>query len=200
MKDKAELRVRYPGLTIEFNRNGSPRYRVRVESAAKRKISLDIGPEHPLFIEAYYSARIGEKTSFADQFTPIVAATGDLQGMIRSMLNGAKRRSTSAGVKFDLRKSDIIKMINSQEGRCILSGVKFDLTATPTRRRPFAPSLDRIIAKGDYTVGNVRLVSTIANIARGDWGDAVLREMAEGISAKSVPHPSKGVPQRPTEH
>lgn len=55
-----ELRVNLPGLLIERNRNGSPRYRVRVEGNAKKRVSLPVGPDHPDFAQYYYAARIGE--------------------------------------------------------------------------------------------------------------------------------------------
>ncbi len=54
------MRVDYPGLLIERHRNGSPRYRVRVEGNPKRRVHIPVGPEHPDFIAHYRAARFGE--------------------------------------------------------------------------------------------------------------------------------------------
>lgn len=54
------MRVHFPGLLIEQNRNGSPRVRVRVEGDKARRITLPVGPDHPDFPNYYYSARAGE--------------------------------------------------------------------------------------------------------------------------------------------
>lgn len=39
------MRVDFPGLLIENHRNGSPRYRVRVEGRKHVRIHLPVGPE-----------------------------------------------------------------------------------------------------------------------------------------------------------
>ena len=64
----AELLARFPGLTIETNRSGSTGYRVRVEGHKAKRISLDVGPEHPMFAEAYHCTKIGERVSCAHDF------------------------------------------------------------------------------------------------------------------------------------
>lgn len=55
-----DVRVDYPGLLIERNRNGSPRYRVRVEGMRARRITLPVGPDDPDFAHHYLAARAGE--------------------------------------------------------------------------------------------------------------------------------------------
>ena len=54
------MKVHLPGFLIERNRNGSPRYRVRVEGQRGRKITIPVGPEHSDFRNHYESARAGE--------------------------------------------------------------------------------------------------------------------------------------------
>lgn len=54
-----DLRLKYPGLLIEKNRNGSPRYRVRIEGQKAKRITLNVAPDHPNFSEHYYAARSG---------------------------------------------------------------------------------------------------------------------------------------------
>jgi len=55
-----DVRVDFPGLLIEQNRNGSPRYRVRVEGDKKRRITIPVAPDHPDFANHYHAARAGE--------------------------------------------------------------------------------------------------------------------------------------------
>lgn len=185
--DRNEISSNYPGLSVEKNRNGSIRYRVRVEGEPRRKISLDVPPSHPLFDEAYLSARVGERVTFKHEHIAVVASTGDLSRTIRSLLTGAKSRADAEGGMFALSKGDILEMINEQEGKCALTGIPFDLSDCQTPRRPFAPSIDRIAQKGDYTRSNVRLTNVAANIARSDWSDDVLLAVAEGILKQGVP-------------
>ena len=54
------VRIDFPGLLIERNRNGSPRHRVRVEGDKRRRITIPVSPEHSDFPHFYYAARIGE--------------------------------------------------------------------------------------------------------------------------------------------
>ena len=55
------VRVDFPGLLIEHHRNGSLRYRVRVEGQKTRRIPLPVTPDHPDFAHHYYAARSGER-------------------------------------------------------------------------------------------------------------------------------------------
>lgn len=54
------MRVNLPGLLVERHRNGSPRYRVRVEGDRTRRIAIPVGPDHPDFAHHYHAARSGE--------------------------------------------------------------------------------------------------------------------------------------------
>lgn len=54
------MRVDIPGLVIDRNRNGTPRYRVRVVGDKKRRITLPVAPDHPEFMAHYKAARYGE--------------------------------------------------------------------------------------------------------------------------------------------
>lgn len=54
------MRVDFPGLLIERHRNGSLRYRVRVEGNKGKRIPIPVGPDHTDFANHYWSARIGE--------------------------------------------------------------------------------------------------------------------------------------------
>ncbi|HGG04715.1 MAG TPA: site-specific integrase [Aliiroseovarius sp.] len=54
------MQVNFPGLLIERNRNGTPRYRVRVEGNARKRITIPVAPDHEDFPNYYYAARAGE--------------------------------------------------------------------------------------------------------------------------------------------
>lgn len=54
------MRVNFPGLLIERHRNGTPRYRVRVEGDKTRRIHIPVTPDDPSFANYYYAARAGE--------------------------------------------------------------------------------------------------------------------------------------------
>jgi len=54
------MRVQLPGLLRETHRNGTPRWRVRVEGDKTRRIAIPVGPGHPDFLDHYHAARAGE--------------------------------------------------------------------------------------------------------------------------------------------
>ncbi|SMO63863.1 Phage integrase family protein [Paracoccus laeviglucosivorans] len=54
------MRVDFPGLVVERHRNGTLRYRVRVEGDKGRRIHVPVTPEDPAFAHYYYAARAGE--------------------------------------------------------------------------------------------------------------------------------------------
>lgn len=55
-----DLRVNLPGLLIERHRNGTARYRVRVDGDSKKRITIPVGPDDPNFAHHYHAARGGE--------------------------------------------------------------------------------------------------------------------------------------------
>lgn len=56
-----DVKIHFPGYLVERNRNGSPRYRVRVEGQKARKITIPVGHDHPDFPNHYFAARAGEQ-------------------------------------------------------------------------------------------------------------------------------------------
>ena len=194
MDDPQALRRRYPGLLIERQRNGNPRYRVRVESDSTKRLTLALGPEHPDFDSHYRQARQGLLPNEQHWMKAGIAANHVVRAHVTRMLKGAKQRAKASGRAFDLREEDVYDLLNAQAGRCALSGIQFDLSPTDTRRRPYSPSLDRISPKGGYTKGNVRLLCVVVNLALGDWGDEVLQAVARHIVLHGVPLTPKGVP------
>jgi integrase len=65
------VRLKFPGLWEEKNRNGSPRYRVRKEGDKSVKTSIPVGPNHPDFLHHYYAARAGDHWEPAQENTAV---------------------------------------------------------------------------------------------------------------------------------
>lgn len=97
-----------------------------------------------------------------------------------ALFRAARANAKTAGVPFDLTPEWIQDRI--EHGVCALSGLPLIMNRDPNVRvNPRAPSLDRIMIGGGYTKDNVRVVCWQANMARGQYADATLLELAEGI-------------------
>ena len=74
MTGDASMLVNLPGLLRERNRNGTPRWRVRVEGDKARRITLPVGPDDPDFRNHYEAARAGGWVVVSGSNPPGVAA------------------------------------------------------------------------------------------------------------------------------
>lgn len=102
---------------------------------------------------------------------------------LQTLLAGAKNRSKSRNLEFNLTLSFLEELWERQQGNCVVTGRAFDLE-TPEKKgqpRPNAPSIDRIIPALGYTQGNVRLVTYHVNLALGEFGLSELRNLAKDI-------------------
>jgi hypothetical protein len=94
----------------------------------------------------------------------------------------AKGRALTRNAEFALTIEDMETMRKRCGERCEVSGIPFNYDRYgDARTRPFAPSLDRIKASVGYTLGNCRLVCVAVNYGMGDWGEAVLKQIAAAI-------------------
>lgn len=101
-----------------------------------------------------------------------------LNTWINSAIRKVRSRAIERGMECDLEHSDLEAIMESQKMRCALTGAKFDLNvAVIGKRRPFAPSVDRIDNSFGYIVGNIRITTVISNIARQDFGDEAFFKM-----------------------
>jgi hypothetical protein len=91
----------------------------------------------------------------------------------------AKNRSKVAGHAFDLTPEFLVELVVAQNFRCAMTRMHFRVRLPERRRNPLKPSIDRIIVDGGYTRDNVRVTTTIANIARADFGDDIFYAMCE---------------------
>ena len=97
----------------------------------------------------------------------------------------AERRAFARGIAFDLTPEDLIHLYDRCAGHCEVTGIPFDMQYRPSgRRRPYAPSIDRIRSDGGYTLENVRIVCVAANGAMNEWGEDVLARLARAYVAK----------------
>jgi hypothetical protein len=88
-----------------------------------------------------------------------------------------KRRS----IECSITTADIVAMYGAQNGRCALTGRPLLFGSKGQQRDSI--SFDRIENGGPYTVGNVRLVTYQANMARGQFSDDDLFSFCEAVIA-----------------
>ncbi len=63
--------------------------------------------------------------------------------------------------------------------KCSVTGMPLSWTAG--ERGPWAPSVDRIDSSKGYTVENTRVVSVMYNLAKSEWTDEHVMEMAQWL-------------------
>lgn len=81
---------------------------------------------------------------------------------------------------FDLDKQFLYELYDLQGGKCAVTGINFELDKNSNfRKRPFAPSLDRIDSNQGYVKSNIRFVCTIVNIALNEFGDIIFDRMCK---------------------
>lgn len=99
------------------------------------------------------------------------------------LLDNARWRAKKRGVICDLTPDDIRALSQRAQARCEFSGIPFrgGYAGAKSDRRPFIPSLDRVVPEKGYTFANVRLVCFCVNVALSDWGEVALREVAVAI-------------------
>jgi len=174
------VREHFPGLVVDKTPSGKDRYRVRVAGNPKKRITLSVAPDHYDFSRQYHDARAGYHTS-DDSFARLTE-TGPIERDLRKLLEGAKSRAKKKGWDFALNINDLRRLLDEQKCECALSGIAFDLRPNPhSARRAFTVSIDRINNRLGYVPDNIRLVTTIVNIARSDWPDADFQKMCRSV-------------------
>ena len=121
----------------------------------------------------------------------VEAAHGDLKDAIAVLVQEGRRRARKKELRFDLTEDEVFALIKMQGYKCALSGLEFDLQNRGDRddafRRPFAPSLDRIVPRDGYTINNVRIVCCALNLALNEFGAETFIKIARAVAEK---HPA----------
>lgn len=100
---------------------------------------------------------------------------------VQSMYRTCKRNAVKRKIIFAIGIEDVVALIKRSKGRCGVSGVRLYLDSNGGKRRPFAPSIDRIDCTQGYTPTNIRIVCVAVNLAMNEWGEDVLYKIALGI-------------------
>lgn len=91
---------------------------------------------------------------------------------------GAKSRAKKDGLAFNLTKEWCIE---NWDGACLLTGIPFVTTKGRVGPNMFSPSLDKIIPRLGYTIGNCRFICWGLNLLKSDGTDADMYRLAETL-------------------
>jgi hypothetical protein len=81
--------------------------------------------------------------------------------------------------------ADVVHMAVRSQGRCEVSGLPFSFEVHG-KRRPFAPSIDRISSDEGYTPANTRLVCYAVNVGMNCWGDVPFLRICRALAVKDI--------------
>lgn len=108
-----------------------------------------------------------------------------IKGRATVMLHNARKRAKNNGVECTITKQWIIDKLSA--GVCEVTGIPFKLVINGGRghnNNSFAPSIDRIDQKGNYTPENCKVTSWIYNRARGAFPQEDFDLMIESLKTK----------------
>ena len=136
--------------------------------------------EFPWRNNAEYANGLGKRGARLSDFWE-----ADMVRALELAYKAARANATKEGQPFLLTTDELLFLMRRSLGRCEISGIQFTSdNFTVSRRRPFTPSIDRILAKEPYSLDNCRLVCTIVNIAIGDWGEDVFWQMVKAAGKR----------------
>lgn len=157
--------------TIYFRRSKGVRIRLPSVGAAD-------------FREHYDAAMAGKPLPHIRDM-PVTKSEQRRQRVERAMregLKGARSRSQTRDLAFNLSMDWLLNTVEQQDFRCALTGIEFYSKHTSSgKTNPFAPSLDRIDPKKGYTTDNVRIVILAVNLMLLDWGPEIFEQVANSF-------------------
>lgn len=106
------------------------------------------------------------------------------KGRLTHLMIGVRKRSKDRDIELGIERNDLLELFEVQNGKCAITGVPFDLSVRNGGKhicKPYSMSVDRIDNTYGYVKGNVRLISSIANVAKGRWSDADLIEFCKKV-------------------
>ena len=102
------------------------------------------------------------------------------------LLQTCKMRAKKIGKPFNLRREWLLEKL--ERGYCEATGILFQYEAGngSASKGKYGPSIDRIDSSKGYTEDNCQVVIFQYNVAKGQWSESDLRNLAEAIC-----HPRK---------
>lgn len=95
-----------------------------------------------------------------------------------------KRHRWSAvarGLPFEITVDLVFSLMEATGFRCAISGIAFSRRPFGGKPDPWSPSIDRIENRHGYLPDNIRIVSSVANMAMNQWGYDTLLRLARGV-------------------
>jgi hypothetical protein len=155
-------------ITTETTKSGRIVYYYREKHGPRTRLN---GTPGTLEFDASYELRA---TNYHDDIT---YKSRVLRVLLRRLKNA---RSRDNGKSSNLITSDWAKaQISKQQYRCYLTGIKFVTGDNSRRVNPYSPSIDRIDNSKGYEISNVRIVCFAVNMMMLDWGESVMKHVAE---------------------
>ena len=122
---------------------------------------LTIGANFADYQAEHYAANRDDRLEKARRYK------ASIPGLAKTLHRSAKSRAESRGLAFDISVLQIEVMLHA--GRCQRSGIPFDVRRmSDARKKPFAPSLDRVDNSRGYVFDNVQLVCNLFNVGKSD--------------------------------
>lgn len=177
------LRQRRGHWYLEWSERGR-RYRRSIRrSAGTQEEAERIRQSADDALRARLSVAVHFERSRAPKAAQIKAASfGDVEAYLPMLYRETRKGALRRGIEWTLSLDDLGKMLAETGGVCAVSGVPFDLLYRPNKRRPFAPSIDRIECPRPYSLENCRLVCVAVNLAMNEWGATTLERIAMSMS------------------
>ena len=112
----------------------------------------------------------------------------EIERHLDRVAGGAAGRALNKGTPCDPDLAAWAMEANRRQADCCLvTGIRFSLERigngiTP---RPFAPSIDQIVAGRGYVRDNIRLICWATNVLLVEWGEDVALKVARGLVARA---------------
>lgn len=104
------------------------------------------------------------------------------KGRLTNLMCNIRQRSKVYGHEVTVTKDDLVDIYNLQNGKCALTGVEFNLSVRNGNTvNPDSMSIDRIDTSKGYIHGNVRIITSMANTAKGRWTDEQLIQFCKQV-------------------
>lgn len=121
---------------------------------------------------AEYYAKPGRKEQYRDHTRDWRARNPE-----KTLFTKMRARAKAYGRECSITLEQFLVLFEPMT--CSVTGMP--LSWTSGERSPWAPSVDRIDSSLGYTLANTRVVSVMYNLAKSEWTDADVEEMARWL-------------------